>query len=81
MKRKPYKIVSKEEGRGKAHRESFATLPEARDYVRDHWQGPDYIDGPDGFHTDYSTFALIGFTLADIGKRRWCDDWFEWDWH
>jgi len=77
---KKFKIESKEEGRGKPDRELFATLIEARDYIRDRWQGADYIDGPDSFHTDYCTFRLVGFVLADIGKRRY-EEWGpEWDW-
>ena len=80
MARKTFKVTCKEEGRGKPSSESFATLAEARDYIRDRWQGPEYIDGPASFHTDYCTYKLTGFTLADIGKKRWCEDWFEWDW-
>lgn len=78
--RKAFKVECKEEGRGRATRESFATLAEARDYIRDRWQGVEYKDGNEGFHTDYSTYKCIGFTLADIGKSRWSDGWFEWDW-
>jgi len=79
MARKTFKVTCKE-GRGKPSSESFATLAEARDYIRDRWQGPEYIDGDASFHTDYCTYKLTGFTLADIGKRRWCEAWFEWDW-
>ena len=78
--RKPFKVQSKEQGRGPVSTNSFATLAEARDFICSHWQGADYIDGEAKFHTDYCTFNCVGFTLADIGKRRWCDGWFEWDW-
>lgn len=66
-----YRIRSREEGRGPAYTESFRTLAEAQAYIRAQWQGPEYIDGPAAFHTDYCTFHLVGFTLADVGKRQW----------
>ena len=75
-----FKITCREEGRGEPSNESFTTLAEARNYIRDRWQGPDYINGPASFHTDYCTYKCIGFTLSDIGNRRWCEDWLEWDW-
>lgn len=78
--RKAFKIQSREEGRGPASTDSFATLAEAQAYVRSQWQGPEYKDGEASFHTDYCTFKCVGFTLADIGKLRWSDGWFEWDW-
>lgn len=68
---KPYKVHSQEEGRGKVYTESFATLEEASKYIQDRWQGADYMDDIDGFHTDYSTYDLEGFTLKDIGKVSW----------
>ncbi len=80
MKRKPYKIEGREEGKGKPWKDSFTTLAEAQAHIKDRWSGPDYIDGPSGYHTDYATFRLIGFTLQDIGSRRWSDGCFEWDW-
>jgi len=66
--KKPYKVVSQEEGRGTKHSEEFATLDEAQKYIEDRWEGPDYVDSTTGFHTDYSTYELVGFTLNDIGK-------------
>jgi hypothetical protein len=39
-------------------------------FIYSHWQGDDYTDGIHGFHTDYSTFSLQGFTLLDIGNYR-----------
>ena len=68
--RKPYKIKNQEEGRGPVETKSFATLSEAQEYIKERWQGADYIDGSSGFHTDYCTYQLIGFTLQDIGKIR-----------
>jgi hypothetical protein len=78
--KKAFKIKSQEQGRGPVSTDSFATLAEAQAFVRSHWQGVEYKDGNASFHTDYSTFECVGFTLADIGKARWSDDWFEWDW-
>ena len=82
MARKRYSVSSKEFGRGKAEVEQFATLAEVQAYVRERWQGPDYLDGQDGFHTDYCSYRFKGFTLADIGKRRWIAEfqYFEFDW-
>lgn len=70
MARKTFKVTGKEEGRGKPFSESFATLAEARDYIRDRWQGAEYVDGKASFHTDYCTYKCIGFTLADVGLYR-----------
>ncbi len=70
---KPFAVSSKEFGRGKASVKRFATLEEASKYVQDYWQGADYVDGNDGFHTDYSTFTLTGFTLKDIGQFSYDD--------
>lgn len=67
---KKYKIQSQEEGCGKVYTESFDNLADASAYIQDRWQGPDYIDGSDGFHTDYSTYEVKGFTLRDIGKLK-----------
>lgn len=80
MARKTFKVTCKEEGRGKPSSESFTTLAEARDYIRDRWQGVEYIDGTNSFHTDYCSYKCVGFNLADIGNRRWREDWLEWDW-
>ena len=81
-KRKPFKVQSKEQGRGPLSTDSFATLAEAQAFVASHWQGADYIDGEARFHTDYCDFHCVGFVLADIGKRYWVDveGFFEWDW-
>ena len=71
---KKYHVEGREEGRGPKYVESFETLDEAQHYIEDRWQGPDYIDGPESFHTDYMTYRLVGFTLFDIGTREWIDD-------
>jgi hypothetical protein len=63
-----FKILSCEEGRGKPHTERFPTLESAALYIKERWEGVDYIDGPASFHTDYSTYELVGFLLKDIGK-------------
>ena len=67
----PYQINCREEGRGKPSVNKFATLPEAQTYIKDRWQGADYMDGDSGFHTDASTYELIGFTLKDVGTVSW----------
>ena len=67
-------MKSREQGRGPAHTEKFATLKEASNYIKERWQGADYVDGYDGFHTDYCTYELVGFTLTDIGRFYFIDD-------
>jgi len=47
--------------------ESFATLAEAAKYVKDRWQGVEYVDSKHGFHTDYARYLCFGFKLEDIG--------------
>ena len=70
-----FTIKSKEFGRGPAHVESFfSTLAGVVKYIKGQWQGADYIDGDYGFHTDYCTFSLGGFTLKDIGDFTYPDD-------
>ncbi len=80
--RKPFKVQSREQGRGRISTNSFATLKEAQDFVASHWQGADYIDGEASFHTDYCDFNCVGFVLADIGERYWVDreGFYEWEW-
>ena len=63
-----FKIAYREQGRGKPSIERFKTLEAAKDYIKDRWEGPDYIDGPASFHNDFCRFTLEGFTLQDIGK-------------
>lgn len=47
---------------------SFATLAEAAKYVRDRWQGLDYMESETAFRTDYANYVCFGFTLRDVGK-------------
>jgi hypothetical protein len=69
-RKKPYKVDSQEEGRGPVDTEHFATLAEASQYIQERWQGADYMDGDDAFHTDYCLYRLVGFKLSDIGTRK-----------
>ncbi len=73
-----YSVSCREEGRGKASVTKFATLDDAARYVKDRWQGAEYMDGPSSFHTDYCSYELRGFALADIGKVTYddCDRFF-----
>ncbi len=74
-KAKPYALVGREEGRGKPFTKKFATLAELSKAVQEQWQGADYIDGADGFHTDYSSYQLVGAVLKDIGYFVMHEDW------
>lgn len=67
-------IRIREEGRGQPITKKFSSLEQATKFIREYWQGADYVDGVDGFHTDYSTFELIGFNLSDIGEFYVTDD-------
>jgi hypothetical protein len=67
MKKKPYSIKAMEQGRIPAGTDKFATLAEASQFIQDRWQGAEYIDCREEFHTDYCTYTLRGFTLRDIG--------------
>lgn len=66
-----YEIHCREEDREPPSVAKFNTLADASRYIQDRWQGPEYMDGIDGFHTDYSTYELIGFTLKEIGTLTW----------
>lgn len=68
-----YAVTSRECGRGPKHRREFATLAGVARYVKSHWQGVEYANGEAAFHTDYSTFALEGCTLRDIGAFQVVD--------
>lgn len=74
MKTTKYSIRHREEGRGRWATTRFSTLAAASQYIQDRWQGAEYMDGSDGFHTDYCEYELRGFTLADIGTIGWHDD-------
>ena len=73
VKKKPFSVTSQEEGRGPKHVTKFSTLEDAAKYIKDYWQGPDYMDGTDSFHTDYSTYTLGGFTFMDIGNVTYAE--------
>lgn len=73
MKVKRFSISVREEGRGKPTVYRFTELAQAEAWIKEHWQGSDYIDGNDGFHTDYSTFEMKGFTFQDIGRFSYKD--------
>jgi len=67
---KPYGLIGRECGRDfDAWIDLFEKLEDAIAFVKDRWQGEDYIDGPQGFHTDYSTYELIGFKISDVQKE------------
>lgn len=61
----PYRVTY--DGTDGRSSKSFATLAEAAKYVKDRWQGVDYMDGRAAFHTDYARYTLVGFELKDIG--------------
>lgn len=77
---KPYVVKGREEGRGRWSVERFATLAEASRYIQDRWQGFEYKDGPDGFHTDYCEYVVEGFVLSDIGSVQGSDETMDWVW-
>lgn len=66
--KKPYKIEAREFGKGRPSVESFADLTAATQFIKDRWQGAEYVDGADQFHTDYCSYTLRGFVLADVGR-------------
>lgn len=70
-----FEIKVREFGRGKPSTKKFSTLEKAAEYIKEYWQGPDYIDGEHGFHTDYCNYELIGFKLSDIGRFHITDDY------
>lgn len=82
---KRYKLTSREFGRGPAHVRTFTTLQALQEACKQQWEGPDYIDGPAQFHSDYCTFRLSGAVLSDLGKRRDSDPardgYWDWLWH
>ena len=75
---KPYKIIGREEGRDEKKFETeFETLAAVAEYIQERWQGPEYCtyEWPQGFHTDFSTYECVGFTLKDIADRKWEPEW------
>ena len=80
---KMYEIHVREEGRGKPEKRKFSSLVKAQEYIKERWQGVEYMDCNEGFHTDYCTFDLIGFTLKELGKRTGppgTDEFWDWQW-
>lgn len=76
-KKKPYSLESRELGRGSVYIKKFATLNELTDAIKEQWQGSDYIDGDDSFHTDYCSFVINGAKLTDIGNFNFHDGYRE----
>jgi hypothetical protein len=74
-----YKIEVREEGREPATERRFSTLKAVQSYIKERWQGVEYMDSYEYFHTDYCTFDLFYFTLADLGYRDPNDQW-NWIW-
>jgi len=70
MRKKPFSVESQEEGRGPKTVRKFATVEEIRTYVKGHWQGWEYYDGGNSFHSDYCTFTVKGVNLADLVPPR-----------
>ena len=73
-----YTVTVKEEGKGRGTVVKFATLLDAQTYIKARWQGAEYVDGDYAFHTDYSTYALGGFDLTQIGTfsyGEWSQDY------
>ena len=76
MKTKPYSVECQEFGNGRPSVRRFATLDEASAFIQDYWQGLDFVDSEQSFHTDHCTYVLSGFTLKDIGHIK-VDDPFD----
>jgi len=79
-------IKIREEGRGKPSVKRFKYLAEAETFIREYWMGSEYIDHANGFHTDYSTFELEGFSLYDLGRLNYVYEggdlmYADWTWH
>lgn len=64
---KAFSIEIREEGRGEPSIEKFQSLDDAKAFILKYWQGAEYVDCSTEFHTDYSTFSLVGFSLKDLG--------------
>ena len=63
---KPYVVKSNlVDGKSTAR---FATLKGAAKYVKDRWQGVEYMRAGNVFGTDYGVYTCEGFALSDIGK-------------
>jgi hypothetical protein len=81
---KPYAIHCREEDRGKPEITKFATLAEVQAHVQARWQGPEYIDSPTSFHSDYCRYYLKNCSVFDLGHRGTnrvnADGYFDWTW-
>lgn len=75
--RKPYQVRIREEGRGRPTIEAFGDLTSASAFIRSYWQGSEYRDGNNSFHTDYATFELVGFNFGHIGQYVFEDGFYE----
>jgi hypothetical protein len=64
------------------YNEPFRSMAALQKWVRDHWQGAEFIDGPAEFHTDYVRWTIVGATLADLGHRgpHGTDEYWDWSW-
>jgi len=72
-----YKVTSQEQGRGPKYTVFCGTLRDASEYIQARWQGEEYRDSDRDFHTDYSTYRLVGFKFSDIGRPVLVDGWRE----
>lgn len=77
-----YKVTSQAEGRGPVTTHRFTYLSTAQLYIKDRWEGVEYMDGWAGFHNDYTSFELHGFTLREVGERGayGTDAYWDWTW-
>ena len=82
MSTKPrYSVKFQEEGRGPWTTRNFSSLTDIQIYIRDRWQGVEYMDGPNAFHTDYCNYVVRGCTLYDLGGHAGdADDYWIWNW-
>ena len=46
----------------------FSTLKQLQRFVFNHWDGVLLIDGPTSWHTDFTSYELVGAQLSDIGR-------------
>jgi len=48
----------------------FATMKELQEYVKARWQGPDYIDGSNHWHTDTQSRVLLSATWVSPSQMK-----------
>ena len=78
-----YKLTGREEGRGKPFIKTFSKLVDLQTYIKDRWQGAEYMDGPRHFHTDYVAYFVTGCMLSDLGELAGAfgtDEYWNWNW-